>query len=322
MTAAASAFLTTVASAKVVSRTSRRRFLQVSAAAVGGALLNPYSANAQQAAPRISTIDLGGATLLQGAGCNVIAMPGKDGALMIDGGRAADADALLAAVRGATGSSRIHTLINTHGHPEQTGANEAVGRGGGVIFAHEKTQRYLSNAVYSVTFTGRRPPLPEAARPNKTTRGDGSLEFAGQQIDYGYLPAAHTDGDLYVHFPKLNLLVAGGVVSGEEWPILDYRNGAWLGGRVRALERLAGLVDPGTRVVPANGRAITGSDIVRHRDIYQKLYLTMIDYLNMGMGPEDAVERNPLKPYQAEFGDPSVFLYGALRSMLLAYVPD
>jgi hypothetical protein len=81
-------------------------------------------------------------------------------------------------------------------------------------------------------------------------------------------------------------------------------------------------VDPDTRVVPAHGRLITGSDIVRHRDMYQELYLTMIGYLNMGLGPEDAVERNPLKPYEAEFGDPSAFLYGALRSMLLAFVPD
>jgi glyoxylase-like metal-dependent hydrolase (beta-lactamase superfamily II) len=311
---------------------SRRHFLRVGAAALGGALgaealakaalMPAYSASAFQASPRISPTDLSGVTLLQGAGCNVIAMPGKDGALMIDGGLAANADALLAAVRDVTGTSRIDTLINTHWHPEQTGANEAVGRSGGVIFAHEKTRTYLSNTVYSVTFKGRRPALPQAARPNRTTRGDGSLEFAGQQIDYGYLPAAHTDGDLYVRFPKMNLLVAGGVVSGEEWPLLDYRNGAWLGGRVRALERLAGLVDPGTRVVPAHGRVMTGSDILRHRDMYQKLYVTMIGYLNMGLGPEDAVERNPLKAYEAEFGDPSAFLYGALRSMLLAYVPD
>ena len=79
---------------------SRRRFLQAGAAALGGALLRcAYSASAQQISPRISTTDLGGVTLLQGAGCNVIAMPGKDGALMIDGGLAANADALLAAVR-------------------------------------------------------------------------------------------------------------------------------------------------------------------------------------------------------------------------------
>jgi cyclase len=314
-------------------RVSRRRFLHISSAALGSALIPLYPASARQIASRISTTDLGGVTLLLGAGCNVIAMAGSkerrqgvpvdgDGALMIDGGLAANADALLAAVKSVTGSSRIHTLINTHGHPEQTGANEAVGNDGGVIFAHEKTLKYVSNTVESVTFKGRRRPLPKSARPTRTTRGDGSLEFAGQQIDYGYLPAAHTDGDLYVHAPKMNLLVAGGVVSAEGWPLLDYRNGAWLGGRVRALERLADLVKPDTRVVPADGRVMTGSDIVRHRDMYQKLFATMIEYLNMGLGPEDAVERNPLKEYQAEFGDPSAFTYGALRSMMIAYVPD
>jgi glyoxylase-like metal-dependent hydrolase (beta-lactamase superfamily II) len=304
--------------ASAFGRTSRRRFLQISAAAVGGALL-PVTGFAQA---RVSTTDLGGATLFQGAGCNVIAMPGPDGALMIDGGLAANADVLLAAVRSATGSSRINTLINTHWHPEQTGANEAVGRSGGVIFAHEKTKTCLSNAVYSVTFKGRRPALPQAARPTRTTRGDGSMEFAGQPIDYGYMPAAHTDSDLFVHVPRMNLLVVGGVVSAEEWPLLDYRNGAWLGGRVRALERLADLVKPDTRVVPANGRVMTGSEIVRHRDMYQKLFTTMIGYLNMGLGPEDAVQRNPLKEHRAEFGDPSAFTYGALKSMMIAYVPD
>jgi cyclase len=314
----------------------RRRFLQAGAAALGGVLveagLPPRLVSAQQISPRITTTDLGGATLFQGAGCNVIAMPGADGALMIDGGLAANADALLAAIKKVTGTSRIHTLINTHWHPEQTGANEAVGRAGGVIFAHEKTKMMVSNNVYSaIGFTSRVPPLPQAARPAKTTRGDGSFEFGGpnerseskgQQVDYGYMPAAHTDGDLFVHFSMMNLLAVGGVVSAEELPLLDYNNGAWLGGRVRALERLATLVKPDTRVVPANGRVMTGTDIVRHRDMYQKLFTTMIGYLNMGMGPEDAVQRNPLKEYQSEFGDPSAFTYGALRSMMIAYVPD
>ena len=299
---------------------SRRRFMGAGAAAFGGALLPASFATAQA---RISTIDLGGATLFQGAGCNVIAMPGPDGALMIDGGLAANADALLNAVKKATGASRINTLINTHWHPEQTGANEAVGKSGGVIFAHEKTKTLVSSTVYSaIGFTDRVRPLPQAARPTKIVRGDGSIGFGGLQIDYGYMPAAHTDGDLFIHLPKLSLLAAGGVVSAEEWPLLDYKNGAWLGGRVRALERLATLVKPDTRVVPATGRMVTGKDIVRHCDIYQKLFTTMIGYLNMGLGPEDAVQRNPLKEYESEFGDPSAFTYGALRSMMIAYVPD
>jgi glyoxylase-like metal-dependent hydrolase (beta-lactamase superfamily II) len=194
---------------------------------------------------------------------------------------------------------------------------------GGVIFAHENTRVYLSNAIYSsVANEDRREPLPEAGRPSEVTRGDGALEFAGTRIDYGYLPQAHTDGDLYLHFPQTNVLVAGGVVSAEQWPLLDYRNGAWFGGRVRALQWLAELVAPDTRVVPADGPLITGRDIVRHRDIYDELFETLIGYMNRGFGPEDAVEHNPLEEYEEEFGDPSAFLDGAYRSMLIAYVPD
>jgi glyoxylase-like metal-dependent hydrolase (beta-lactamase superfamily II) len=309
---------------------SRRRLLragvdvfQVGAVgSLGSALLPIIAARAQPGDAAITTTELGGPVVLQAAGSNVVALSGSDGALMIDGGLAANADNMLQAVLAATGNDRIHTLINTHWHPEQTGANEAVGRSGGLIFAHEKTAIYLSNPVYSVTFEGRLEALPEIGRPTEVTRGDGSLEFAGTHIDYGYLPAAHTDGDLFLHFPEANVLVAGGVVSGERWPLLDYRNGAWFGGRVRALQRLAEVVDPDTRVGPADGRLITGRDIVRQRDINLDLFETMIGYMNRGFGPEDAAASNPLAQYQDEFGDPSAFLYGAYRSMLIAYVPD
>jgi cyclase len=310
----------------------RRRLLRAGVASLGGALFPVLGAHSQSVTPgsqgaaapdgAVVTTDLGGLVLLQVAGSNVLAMHGDDGALMVDGGPKASADALLRAVYAATRNDRIHTLINTHWHPEQTGANELVGRAGGVILAHEKTRIYLSHPVYSATFEGRLAPLPEEARPNETTRGDGSLELSGKRIDYGYLPAAHTDGDLFVRFPQMNVLAAGGVVSGEEWPLLDYRNGAWFGGRVRALERLADLVRADTRVVPAQGRVIAGRDIVRQRDIYLELFQTMIGYMNMGFGAEDVVARNPLEKYEAGLGDPSAFLDGAYRSMLLAYVPD
>ncbi len=312
-------------------RWSRRGFLHSGALALGGALLPAHAFGAQQAAARITPTDLGGGiTLLQGAGSNVVAMRGQadaagaaGGALVIDGGRSANADALLAAIRGATGNSRVHTLINTHWHPEQTGLNETVGRAGGAILAHENTRMCLSNTIYaSVAFTGRLAPLPEVARPTKATRGDGTTDVAGQTVGYGYLPAAHTDGDLFVHLPQQNLLVVGGVTSVEEWPLLDYQNGAWLGGRVRAMQRLADLVTPDTRVVPATGRMMTGRDIVRQRDIYLQLFETMIGYMNMGLGPEDAPGRKPLKAYEAEYGNADAFVHGALRSMMIAYVPD
>jgi glyoxylase-like metal-dependent hydrolase (beta-lactamase superfamily II) len=309
----------------------RRRMLRAGACALGGALLPALTTRSQNAGPApdaaafesgIVSTDLGGVFLLQGAGCNVMALRSDDGALMIDGGLATNAEALLRAVFGATGNDRIRMLINTHWHPEQTGANELVGLAGGAILAHEKTAMYLRNTVSSALFEGRLEPLPDAAQPTETTRGEGSLEFAGRRVEYAYLPAAHTDGDLFVRFSAPNVLAAGGVVSGDRWPLLDYRNGAWFGGRVRALERLADLVDADTRVVPADGRLLAGPEIVRQRDIYRELFTTMIGYMNMGFGAEDAVAANPLAQYENEFGDPSAFLDGAYRSMLIAYVPD
>jgi glyoxylase-like metal-dependent hydrolase (beta-lactamase superfamily II) len=264
----------------------------------------------------------GGLTLLQGAGCNVVALPGPDGALLIDGGLAANSKALLKAVGEATGRTRVSTLINTHWHPEQTGSNLSIGSKGSVIIAHEVTRLYEGRKATSVCYEGTYGPLPDKARATKTTRASGSLEFAGQHIDYDYLPAAHTDGDLYVHFPEANVLVAGGPVSGSHWPVLDIHNGGWLGGLVRAYEKLATVVKPDTRVVPAEGKLLTGADIVRYRDIYQKLFEQMFVYFNKGFGPSDAVAARPLKDYEDELGDPSIFIAGAYRSLLQAYVPD
>jgi cyclase len=294
--------------------------LQAGAWALGGALVPALRVAAQ---PSITTTELGGGLfLLQGAGCNVVALRGTDGALVIDGGRAQNAAALLDAVYAATGNDRVHTRINTHWHRDHGGANELVGRAGGRIFAHEKTRLYLAHATYTWPSETPLDPLPEIARPTETTRGEGSLEFAGRQIEYGYLPAAHTDGDLFVRFRSPDVLVAGGVVSGERWPPLDFRNGAWYGGRVRALQRLANLVAPDTVVVPAHGRLITGRDVAHQRDIYDELFLTMIGYMNMGLGAEDVVALNPLAKYESELGPAAEFLDQAFRSMQIAYVPD
>jgi len=288
---------------------------------LGAALCPALVVRAQNSAD-ITTTKLGDLALLKVGELNVLALHGAGGALMVDGGPKAGTDALLKAVYAATGNDKVDTLILTHSHPEQTGATEIVGRAGGTILATEKSKIFLSHPVRSALYKETLAPLPEGARPTKTVRADGTLDFAGHKVDYGYLPAAHTDGDLFVHFRDQNVLAAGGVVAADKWPLLDYLNGAWFGGRVRALERLASLVKPDTRVVPAEGRLMTGRDIAHLRDIYDALFKTMIDYMNMGLGAEDVTVKNPLKQYESEFGDATAFLDGAYRSMQIAYVPD
>jgi glyoxylase-like metal-dependent hydrolase (beta-lactamase superfamily II) len=279
----------------------RRAFLQALAGALGTIPLALPRTTVAQAGPAATRLGER-ISLITGAGNNVLALAGQNESLLVDAGDAAHATNVKEILLKATG--KVSTVINTHYHLESTGGNDAMAAAGAEIAAHLNTKLWMTQEIIRDWERGKvYPPRAKAALPTQTFRAaSGEMTFAGERIEYGLLTQAHTDGDLFVHFPKLNLIAVGGVVSAEEWPLLDYRNGAWLGGRVRALERLADLVKPDTRVVPANGRLMTGSEIVRHRDMYQKLFTTMIGYLNMGLGPEDAVQRNPLKEHQSEFG--------------------
>jgi len=311
---------------------SRRKVLDLGARSLGAAALGSAFARPGLAQPvtgaaepvSITRTDMGYAWLLQGAGCNAIVIPGvsEDGPLLIDGGLAAHSDALLEAVFDITGKERIHTLINTHFHPEQTGSNEKVGAAGGVIIAHENTKMCLQNSVFSWNFEGRYGPLADAGIPTQTISGDGRLKFAGQEIIYGYLPAAHTNGDIFLYFPILDTLVCGGPVTTGQWPVLDIRQGAWMGALMSAYEELARIVSADTIVIPGHGNIINGGKVIRMRNMYSELHLTLSEQLNIGMGYDDVVLQNPLKAYEDEYGPAAEFLESAHRSIQMAYVPD
>jgi glyoxylase-like metal-dependent hydrolase (beta-lactamase superfamily II) len=308
---------------------SRRSFLHSGVQALGAASLLvsvPALAAGKDQKGRVSARDIkvkdvAGLALIDGAGCNVVALGGPDGALLIDGGLEANSTTLLKAVSAATKSARVNTLINTHWHPEQTGSNEAVGKTGGTLIAHEVTRLALTRAEQSPLFDGSYGPLPDTARPTKTTYNTGALQFGGEQVDYRYLPAAHTNGDLYVHFPKRNVLVAGGPVVGGAWPVIDYVNGGFMHGFLRSYEIMSELVQPDTIVIGANGSPLTGKDIVRHKDIYWGLFKQFFIFFNKGYGPLDVVAERPLKDYEAEMGDPARFIEYAYHSTQLATIP-
>ena len=91
------------------------------------------------------------------------------------------------------------------------------------------------------------------AWPTETFYTDGKLSFGNEEVRYGYLPRAHTDGDIYIHFPAQNVLVAGDLVSVGSYPILDVATGGWLGGMVDANKALIELCDDKTRIIPGTG---------------------------------------------------------------------
>src|SRR5262249_42168557 len=251
---------------------------------------------------------------------NVIAQTGTDGVLLVDGGPAAGSDALMTAVSGLGAGGRVHTIFNTHWHPEQTGSNERLGKAGATIISHENTRLWLATDI-TWPWNGQRfKRLPKAAQPNKTFYTTGKLDSG---VRYGYMPdAAHTDGDLYVHFPKQNVLAVGDVVSGQGWPLVDYATGGWIGGIVGSLQRLQTLVDADTRIVPARGPVLGLTDLKAQYEMYGTIYDRLTQFLNRGRGPNEAVAAKPTKEFDAQMGDSDEFVRRAFESLWAYLSPD
>jgi len=140
-------------------------------------------------------------------------------------------------------------------------------------------------------------------------------------VEYRYLPAAHTNGDLFIHFPRRNVIVAGGPVAADHWPLIDYQNGGFMHGFLRSYEILSEVAQADTVIIPANGPTLTGADIAKQKAMYFELFRMFFQSFNKGYGPMDIVADRPLKAYEAQYGDPAQFLEYAYRSTQLATIP-
>ena len=250
---------------------------------------------------------------------NVVAQIGPDGVLLVDGASAKASDALMKAIAGLPGSGPVHTLFNTHWHPEQTGLNEQIGKAGKTIIAHENTRLWLTTDV-TWSWNGQRfKRLPTIAQPNKTFYKTGKLNG----VDYGYIQdAAHTDGDMYVYFPRQNMLAVGDIVSNQGWPVVDWATGGWIGGIVGGLQRLQALANPDTRIVPGRGPVLGLAELKAQADMYTTIYDRLTGMLNKGRGPTEAVAARPTKEFDAQMGNPDEFVRRAFESLWAYLSPD
>jgi cyclase len=260
--------------------------------------------------------------LIRGAGANVVAMSAPDGVILVDGGLEQHSRELLKTALRTGQAHRVSTLFNTHWHPEQTGSNEKLGKSGTKIVAHTNTRLWLTRRIT----VGWRPqtygPFPEKALPSDTFYATAGMTAGDEPVEYGYLGQAHTDGDIYVFFRKSNVLVGGGVVSADRWPILDFETGGWIAGLVAGLDALIKLADDKTMIVPADGPVLTRADLQAQRTAYFTIYDRLVKCLMKGLSPAETLATDPAKDINPQWGDPTRFLTEAFKSLWGHYAPD
>jgi glyoxylase-like metal-dependent hydrolase (beta-lactamase superfamily II) len=250
-------------------------------------------------------------SIVDGGGSNVLAFSAAEGLVLVDSGAPKSGDKVMAGL----GASKVQTLFNTHYHTDQTGNNEMFAAAGAKIIAHERTRQWMSSDYWVPAENRYEKARPKAARPTQTFLTTGSLKAGAEQIDYGYLPLAHTSGDIYVFFKTSNVLAVGDVASPRRDPALDYFTGAWIGGRVDAMDILLTLANDQTKIVPAYGPVMTKAQLKAERDMMEEVRARLFKQVREGDGPKDMLAEGVLNGLPRTWKDPEKFLYDAAKGL-------
>jgi cyclase len=249
--------------------------------------------------------------LVGGVGGNVTALSTDEGLLLVDTGGLGYTKALQSQLKALPNGRNVHTVFNTHWHRDQTGGNDTFGKAGAKIVSQYKTKHWISTPYWVPGEERYEPALPKAAWPTETFFTSGSTTVGNEEIEYGYLYEAHTDGDIYVYFKTSNVLVVGDAAAPEGDPVLDWYGGGWVGGRLDAQDTLLKLCNDETKIVAGVGPVITRAQLQAEREVFQKIYDRVFDMIRKGMTWQDMLAAGAMEGLGRTFADPSGFMYAA-----------
>ena len=292
---------------------NRRELLKGTVAGALTVWASPRILTGQQPAGSVRLTDK--LAVVDGGGSNVLAFSAGEGLVLVDSGAPKSGEQVMTALNNVAAGAKVQTLFNTHYHTDQTGNNELFAAAGAKIVAHERTAQWMASDYWVPAEDRYEKARPKAARPTETFLNTGSLKAGSEQIDYGYLTLAHTNGDIYVYFKTSNILAAGDVASPLRDPALDYFTGAWIGGRVDAMDILLALSNEQTRIVPAYGPVMTRAEFKAERDMMEEVRARLFKQVREGDGPKDMLEEGVLKGLARTWKDPEKFLYDAAKGL-------
>ncbi len=280
---------------------SRRAFVTASIAACAGLALSRRSAAGQpQPAKEDSFFEwkaIGdGAFVAMGYGGNALVLKGPDGGILVDCKNAPYGKALRR--EGVARAGELKGVINTHHHADHTGGNHAF-TADIPTFAHEKAtprilgqmNRYISQAKEAASQWGeKKGPAQdrvhedaleyykniENAKPTDYAPRTGvpdtrTLELAGLKLELRHFGPGHTDNDMVVFVPALNVLHTGDLLFAGMHPYVDQSAGGNTTGWSASARKAFELCDAKTIVVPGHGAITTPAALKEQAEYFEKV---------------------------------------------------
>jgi glyoxylase-like metal-dependent hydrolase (beta-lactamase superfamily II) len=151
----------------------------------------------------------------------------------------------------AIDGSPIKSLVDTHWHFDHADNNANFRDAGAGVIAHDATKKRLMEPhdLIGLHFE----PVPTAELPTQTFPSGLTLNATVEQVRLDHVAPAHTDTDVFVHFPKANVLHMGDVYFNGFYPFIDASTGGHINGMIDGVQTALKIVDARTKIVPGHG---------------------------------------------------------------------
>jgi len=256
--------------------------------------------------------------VIAGAGANIGVQVGEDGVVAVDAGSAADAPAVLAAIKRIS-PKPIRYVIDTGPDTDHVGGNEALSKAGEKLFSGSNLggARNAADSVAPILSAEgvlqHMATSPAGGRPSEVFHYARKYMYLnGEAIEVLRQAAAHTDSDVFAFFRRSDVVVAGDVLDTRQFPVVDVDRGGSIQGEIAALNRLVELAVPsvpvvtreaGTIVVPGHGRLCDQYDVVEYRDMVTIIRDRIRNLIKSGRSLAEVKAAQPAKGYMGRYGN-------------------
>lgn len=260
---------------------------------------------------KIETIKVAdGIYMLQGSGGNIGVSAGEDGVLLIDTQFAEIVEKIKSAIAEIS-SGPIRVVLNTNWHYDHTYGNEPFGKSGALIIAHENSRMRMMNEQYFADFNMTIPVFPEAALPVLTFKDSLTLHFNGDEIQLFHIKNAHSDADIVIYFRKANVIHTGDLYFSALYPYIDVSHGGSIDGMIAASEKILGIIDENTKIIPGHGSLSDREGLTKFRDMLVTLRDRIKGLIREGKTLEEVLASKPTADFdkdQAPLISPEMFV--------------
>ncbi|MCX5911849.1 MAG: MBL fold metallo-hydrolase [Deltaproteobacteria bacterium] len=213
-----------------------------------------------------------GVYLLYGEGGNIGVSAGADGILLVDS-QFGELHEKIKTALAEFCHGPIRFVLNTNGHYDHALGNEVFRNDGAIIVAHENARKRMMTEQIHDIINEKTPPYRAGALPEATFAESLVLHLNGEDIQAIHVVNAHSDSDALYWFRKANVIHTGDVFFSDGYPYIDIGNGGSVNGMIAAADKIIGMSDEKTEIIPGHGRL---SDRKRLRE-YRAMLATVRD---------------------------------------------